>query len=87
MHPTISRLFEDKELESIKQAFAHDKIIIPALIKILEYRWSQKEMISLDDPNWMVKRSAYDGHNKEISWLINFLKEGQGGRGQKEEER
>lgn len=85
MNPQLAKLFEEKELEDLKIAIAHDKVILPALLKILEYKGRQREVVPIDDPNWTIKRAMYDGQSKEIKWMINFLKEGQGGEGQKEE--
>ena len=75
----LNKLFSKKELQDIQRAVVADKQLLSAIVKIISYRRDQTKSRSdmLDHPNYIHKRTFYDGRESECEWLLEFLTEGE----------
>lgn len=63
------------ELQDFIRALAVDNVIIPAIIKILEYRAEQTKPTfkMMDEPNYSYRRTFLDGRMYELEWLVRLI--------------
>lgn len=75
----ISRLFEDKEIQELKQVLSSSEVLVNAITKIMESRWieTRPKESDFEKSNYEFRRAFLDGRSAEITWWIKFL-EGDG---------
>lgn len=75
---TITELrLSEQEKDDLKEALAHDKIIVPVLVKLLEKRLNRAEAkyVDYDKPNWPYRRAYKDGKVDELQLILKLYKD------------
>lgn len=75
----LKKILEPTEIDKLKKAIARDKIILPVLIKIVDYHLSMLDMPinekDFDKPSWPYYQACKEGKKAELLKLKNLLKE------------
>lgn len=68
----LTGLSQEEKENFQKECRKADKFLV-LLGKIIDNRMKMQSQISIDDPQWVVKRAYYDGKSSELAYLSKLF--------------